>query len=157
MTCQGMAWARLPVNQDGVAAYIYTYIYLPPLQSLLSPSPGTSAKREWGGWALARSASEGFPRAPSPPLPIPPRAPSLNRGGATGDEAVYIHTVFQHVFTVHLKPKLIYPIDVHKVNSRAVYTRENKPRIRQSAANVSRELSHLYEHGLYKKARSRLT
>ena len=36
-------------------------------------------------------------------------------------------------------------------DSRAVYTRENKPRIRQSAAYLSRELSHLYEHGLYKK------
>ena len=33
----------------------------------------------------------------------------------------------------------------------AVYTRENKPRIRQSAAYLSRELSHLYKHGLYKK------
>ena len=35
--------------------------------------------------------------------------------------------------------------------NRAVYTRENKPRITQSAAYLSRELSHLYEHGLYKK------
>ena len=34
---------------------------------------------------------------------------------------------------------------------RAVYTRENKPRIRQSAAYLSHELSHLYEHALYKK------
>ena len=34
---------------------------------------------------------------------------------------------------------------------RAVYTRENKPRIRQSAAYLSRELSHLYEHASYKK------
>ena len=34
---------------------------------------------------------------------------------------------------------------------RAVYTRENKPRITQSAAYVSRELSHLYEHGLSKE------
>ena len=40
----------------------------------------------------------------------------------------------------------------HEVsNIRAVYTRENKPRITQSAAYLSRELSHLYEHGLYKK------
>ena len=37
------------------------------------------------------------------------------------------------------------------VINRAVYTRENKPRIRQSAAYLSRELSHLYEHGLHKK------
>ena len=36
-------------------------------------------------------------------------------------------------------------------NIRAVYTRENKPRITQSAAYVSRELSHLYEHGLSKE------
>ena len=36
--------------------------------------------------------------------------------------------------------------------SRAVYTRENNPRITQSAAyHVSRELSHLYDHGLYKR------
>ena len=34
---------------------------------------------------------------------------------------------------------------------RAVYARENKPWIRQSAAYLSRELSHLYEHVLYKK------
>ena len=34
---------------------------------------------------------------------------------------------------------------------RAVYTRENKQRIRRSAAYLSRQLSHLYEHGLYKK------
>ena len=36
-------------------------------------------------------------------------------------------------------------------HNRAVYTRENKPRIRQSVACLSRELSHLYEHDLYKK------
>ena len=36
-------------------------------------------------------------------------------------------------------------------HNRAVYTRENKPRIRQSVAYLSRELSHLYEHGLCKK------
>ena len=36
-------------------------------------------------------------------------------------------------------------------HNRAVYTRENKQRVRQSAAYASRELSHLYEHGLYKK------
>ena len=35
--------------------------------------------------------------------------------------------------------------------NRAVYTGENKPRIRQSAAYLSRELGHLYEHGSYKK------
>ena len=34
---------------------------------------------------------------------------------------------------------------------RAVYTRENKPRITQSASYVSRELSHLYDNSLYKK------
>ena len=34
--------------------------------------------------------------------------------------------------------------------NRAVYTRESKPRITQSSACVSRELSHLYDHGLYK-------
>ena len=34
---------------------------------------------------------------------------------------------------------------------RAVYTRENKPRITESAAYVSREPSHLYDHSLYKK------
>ena len=34
---------------------------------------------------------------------------------------------------------------------RAVYTRENKPPITESAAYVSRELGHLYDHGLYKK------
>ena len=34
---------------------------------------------------------------------------------------------------------------------RAVYTRENKPRITQSAAFVSRELSHLYGHDLHKQ------
>ena len=34
---------------------------------------------------------------------------------------------------------------------RAVHTRENKLRIRQSDAYLSRERSHLYEHGLYKK------
>ena len=36
-------------------------------------------------------------------------------------------------------------------NIRAVYTRENKQRIRQSAAYLSCKLSHLYDHGLYKK------
>ena len=36
-------------------------------------------------------------------------------------------------------------------NNRAVYTRENKPRITQSAAYASRELSHLYDNSLYKK------
>ena len=36
-------------------------------------------------------------------------------------------------------------------NNRAVYTRENKAWIKQSAAYLSRELSHLYEHGLHKK------
>ena len=36
-------------------------------------------------------------------------------------------------------------------HNRAVYTRENKPRITQPAAYVSRELSHLYDHGLHKK------
>ena len=34
---------------------------------------------------------------------------------------------------------------------RAVYTRDNKARITESAAYVSRELGHLYDHGLYKK------
>ena len=37
------------------------------------------------------------------------------------------------------------------VNIRAVYTRESKPRITQSAAYVSRELSHLYDNSLHKK------
>ena len=41
--------------------------------------------------------------------------------------------------------------EVYARDIRAVYTRENKPRITQSAAYLSRELSHLYEHGLYKK------
>ena len=36
-------------------------------------------------------------------------------------------------------------------HTRAVYTRENKPRITQSAAYVSRELSHLYGHSLSKE------
>ena len=33
-------------------------------------------------------------------------------------------------------------------NIRAVYTRENKPRITQSAAYVSRELSHSYDNSV---------
>ena len=36
-------------------------------------------------------------------------------------------------------------------DNRAIYTRENKPQITQSTAYVSRELSHLYDHGLHKK------
>ena len=36
-------------------------------------------------------------------------------------------------------------------DNRAVYTRESKPRITQSAAYVSRELSHLFDNSLYKK------
>ena len=44
-----------------------------------------------------------------------------------------------------LKPPL-----PHHIN-RAIYTREIKPRITQSEAYVSRELSHLYDHGLHKK------
>ena len=41
--------------------------------------------------------------------------------------------------------------NIHIVNNRAVYTRENKPRITQSAAYVSHKLGHLYDHGLHKK------
>ena len=37
------------------------------------------------------------------------------------------------------------------MNIRAVYTRENKLWTTQSAAYVSHELSHLYDHGLHKK------
>ena len=37
--------------------------------------------------------------------------------------------------------------------NRAVYTRESKPRITQSTANVSRELSHLYDNSLHKSLR----
>ena len=36
-------------------------------------------------------------------------------------------------------------------DNEAVCTRENKPRITQSAAYLSRELNHLYDHGLHKK------
>ena len=37
------------------------------------------------------------------------------------------------------------------MDNRAVYTRESKPRITQSAAYVSSELSHLYDNSLHKK------
>ena len=36
-----------------------------------------------------------------------------------------------------------------KVNNRAVYTRENKPRLTLAAAYIRRERNHLYEYGLY--------
>ena len=42
-------------------------------------------------------------------------------------------------------------VTISELYIRAVYTRENKPRITQSVAYVSRELGHLYDHGLYKK------
>ena len=38
-----------------------------------------------------------------------------------------------------------------KTHIRAVYTRENKPRITQFAAYVSRELRHSYDNSVYKK------
>ena len=34
-------------------------------------------------------------------------------------------------------------------NIRAVYTRENKPRLTLAAAYIRRERNHLYEYGLY--------
>ena len=34
-------------------------------------------------------------------------------------------------------------------NNRAVYTRENKPRLTLAAAYIRRERNHLYEYGLY--------
>ena len=70
----------LPLLQGNNVAWISAALQLlprllvtpgmPPPQFLLLPSPGTSAKRKRGARA--------FP------------SPSLNRGGATGDETVYI-------------------------------------------------------------------
>ena len=34
-------------------------------------------------------------------------------------------------------------------DNRAVYTRENKPRLTLAAAYIRRERNHLYEYGLY--------
>ena len=36
-----------------------------------------------------------------------------------------------------------------KVNNKAVYTRENKPRLTLAAVYIRRERNHLYEYGLY--------
>ena len=61
--------------------------------------------------------------------------------------------IFVHTFIVHLPMVCASPqkLVLFYGSIRAVYTRVNKPRITQSAAYVSRELSHLYGHSLHKK------
>ena len=53
---------------------------------------------------------------------------------------------FQSRFTIRweLEDKNFLKIDI-----RAVYTRENKPRLTLAAAYIRRERKHLYQYGLY--------
>ena len=50
----------------------------------------------------------------------------------------------KRILYVHTGTRLIYASDI-----RAVYTRENKPRLTIAAAYIRRERNHLYEYGLY--------
>ena len=94
-------------------------------------------------------------QCPPPPPPTHTHTHPLRGPCGRLQAAFYfrdLRNVFHHMIRKHAALQLWYLMHNQRwaCDNRAVYTRENKPRIRQSAAYISRGLNHLYDHGLYK-------